>query len=231
MTRSRIAAFVMALILAASCLPAWAGSDDAIIPLERYSTPKGKTLAQTYAGQLIDFARRIYHCIPWVGANPQSIGFQRPRFATSDDRYLSVWLSIDQKEDPQFASLPQARRASAMFSRYGVEMLKRMAALGVAPDPNVRGFSIVLSWMKPGTVGQPGVTPMQETLAFFTDKATAHQFLEQSLPPSEFVQRANLILFDGDKEMGRVPIEVWEDNFVTTYKLPNYEPEPGAKCS
>jgi len=30
--------------------------------------------------------------------------------------------------------------------------------------------------------------------------------------------------------VGRVPLDVWEDNFNSTFKLKNYELEKGKKC-
>jgi hypothetical protein len=46
----------------------------------------------------------------------------------------------------------------------------------------------------------------------------------------EFVNRAKFNLFDGESLVGRVPLEVWEDSFNTTYKVTNYDPPKGAKC-
>jgi hypothetical protein len=31
--------------------------------------------------------------------------------------------------------------------------------------------------------------------------------------------------------MGRLPLEVWEDSFVRTYKVANYEAPKGQRCS
>jgi len=31
--------------------------------------------------------------------------------------------------------------------------------------------------------------------------------------------------------MGRLPLEVWEDSFVRTFKVANYEVPKGQKCS
>ena len=53
--------------------------------------------------------------------------------AQDDDRYLSTWIYVDQREDAAFAALPQERRVSAMFSRYGVDMLTAHV------DPGGRG--------------------------------------------------------------------------------------------
>ena len=46
----------------------------------------------------------------------------------------------------------------------------------------------------------------------------------------EFTSRAKFTLFDGQDPVGRVPIEVWEDSFNSTYKVTNYEPPKGVSC-
>ena len=135
---------------------------------------------------------------------------------------------IDQNEDARFAALPAERRASAMFSRYGTDLLRRMASLQpVVADSDVKGFSVVLSWLKPGTGG--AVQPVNETLALFVDKQTALGFLAKR--SAEFTRRAKFSMFDGVENLGRLPLEVWEDSFVRTYKVANYEAPQGLRCS
>jgi hypothetical protein len=117
-----------------------------------------------------------------------------------------------------------------MFSRYGVDMLRRMAALSdVVDDGDVAGLSVVLSWLKPGTT-RPGQQAVNETFALFIDKATAADFLAKKVAAEEFVSRAKFNLFDGETLVGRVPLQVWEDSFNSTYKLSNYQPPKGAQC-
>lgn len=206
-----------------------AGPEDAITPVEQYTTAKAKRLAATYQTQLMLFSEHIYHCLPWVGVWKNGIGFRQPKGAESDDRYLSVWISIDQADDGQFATLPLERRVSAMFSRYGVDLLRRMTQLaGITSDVNVYGFSVVLSWLKPGSDTTP--QPMTETLALFIDKSTLRDFLGKQLPPSEFTNRAKFDVFEGRDQVGRVPLEVWEDNFNSTFKMKNYVLAKGQKC-
>jgi hypothetical protein len=220
-----------AVFLLASVAPAPAQSDDALIPLEKYTTPKAKTLATTYKARLIQFYEQIYNCMPWVSVVKNGIGFPRRKGDDTDYRYLSVWIQVDQQDDGSFAALAQDRRVSAMFSRYGVDMLRRLTALtDVASDANLDGFSVVLSWLKPGTGNKPGVQPVNETLALFVDKATLLEFLAKRLPAAEFTNRAKFSVFDGQDAIGRVPLEVWEDSFNSTYKIQNYEPPKGHKC-
>lgn len=207
-----------------------AAPEDVLIPIEKYTTAKGKGLASTHRTRLLQFSAQIYNCLPWLSVHPGGVGFPRARDSQGDDRYLSTWIAVDQGEDATFAALPQERRASAMFSRYGVDMLRRMSALAdVVDDGDVTGLSVVLSWLKPGT-NRPGRQPVHETFALFVDKATLREFLAKRVSPEEFTNRAKFNLFDGLDLVGRVPIEVWEDSFNSTYKVANYEPPKGVTC-
>lgn len=217
----------LALILLA---PVPAAADDAIMSIDQYKTAKARNLAITHQPLLKQVREEIYHCMPWVGVQKAGIGFRQPKGAVEDDRYLSVWIVIDQDEDARFSALPPERRASAMFSRYGTDLLRRMASLQpLVADPNVQGFSVVLSWLKPGTGG--AVQPVNETLALFVDKQTALGFLGKRVPAGEFTRRAKFSVFDGTQDMGRLPLEVWEDSFVRTFKVANYEAPKGQGCS
>jgi hypothetical protein len=221
----RLAALALIFVI-----PVPAAADDAIMAIDQYKTPKARTLATTYQPVLQQVREEIYHCMPWVGVQKAGIGFRQPKGAVEDDRYLSVWIVIDQEEDARFAALPAERRASAMFSRYGTDLLRRMAShQALVADPHVQGFSVVLSWLKPGTGG--AVQPVNETLAFFVDKQTTMGYLAKRVPASELTRRAKFSLFDGVQDMGRLPLEVWEDSFVRTFKVANYETPKGQRCS
>jgi len=203
---------------------------DALMPIEKYTTEKAKGLANTHRLRLIEFSEQIYNCMPWVAVYPGRLGFPKYKDSADDDRYLSTWIYVDQRDDPVFAALPQERRVSAMFSRYGVDMLRLMAGLSdVVDDSDVAGLSVVLSWLKPGTT-RPGQKAVNETFALFIDKATAADFLAKRVAADEFVGRARFNLFDGETLVGRVPLQVWEDSFNSTYKLSNYQPPKGAQC-
>lgn len=221
----RLAALALIFVI-----PVPAAADDAIMAIDQYKTPKARTLATTYQPVLQQVREEIYHCMPWVGVQKAGIGFRQPKGAVEDDRYLSVWIVIDQEEDARFAALPAERRASAMFSRYGTDLLRRMAShQALVADPNVQGFSVVLSWLKPGT-SKPGQQAVNETVALFIDKTTAADFLAKRVGGEEFMSRARFNVFDGERLLGRLPIEVWEDSFNSTYKLSNYTPPKGARC-
>ncbi len=227
MRRLAIATLTAALLCASSA--AEAGPEDALTPLDQYTTAKARNLAATYQAELLQFSEHIYHCLPWVGVVKNGIGFRQPKGAQSDDRYLTVWISIDQADDGHFGKLPLESRVSAMFSRYGVDMLRRMSKLAdIASDANVDGFSVVLSWLKPS--GDVTAQPINETLALFTDKPSLRDFLARRLPASEFTSRAKLSVFEGRDPVGRIPLQVWEDNFNSTFKLKNYVLAKGQKC-
>ena len=209
---------------------AYAAPADALMPIEQYTTAKARGLANAHRLRLIEFSEQIYNCMPWLAVYPGRLGFPKYKDSVADDRYLSTWIWVDQRENADFAAVPQERRASAMFSRYGVDMLRRMAAMSdVVDDGDVAGLSVVLSWLKPGT-SSPGKQPVNETFALFIDKATAADFLAKRVGAEEFVNRAKFNLYDGESLVGRVPLEVWEDSFNTTYKVTNYDPPKGAKC-
>jgi hypothetical protein len=223
--------FALGLVLLGAGPGLAAPVEEVLMPLDRYTTEKSRGLAAQYRPQLVSFYENIYHCIPWVDLQKNGIGFRTPRWASEDERYLSVWIWIDQADDGRFSSLPQERRASAMLSRYGVELLRRMTALGaVASDANLEGFSVVLSWLKPGTTGRPGVQPVNETLALFIDRDSGLAFLANRLPGAEFLNRARFSMFDGKEDLGRLPLEVWDDPFLRTFKLKNYQPPKNQRC-
>jgi hypothetical protein len=221
-----------ALLFYGVSLPAqaYAAPADALMPIEQYTTAKARGLANAHRLRLIEFSEQIYNCMPWLFVYPGRLGFPKYKDSAADDRYLSTWIYVDQRENADFAAVPQERRVSAMFSRYGVDMLRRMAAMSdVVDDGDVAGLSVVLSWLKPGT-SRPGQKPVNETFALFIDKTTAADFLAKRVGAEEFVSRAKFNLYDGESLVGRVPLEVWEDSFNTTYKVTNYDPPKGAKC-
>ena len=204
--------------------------EDALTPLEKYTTLKGRSLASTHRTRLLQFSTQIYNCMPWLWVYPGGLGFRPPRDAGTDDRYLSTWIYVDQREEATFAALPQERRVSAMFSRYGVDMLRRMSALAdIVDDSDVAGLSVALTWRKPDTT-RPGRQAVNETFSLFIDKATALDFLAKRVSAEEFLNRAKFNLFDGQDRVGRVPIEIWDDSFNSTYKATNVAPPKGAVC-
>ena len=201
-----------------------------VIPLERYTTPKGQALARTHQQRVQKYAEQIWGCLPWLDLQKQSIGFQRPKGAPGDDRYFSTWILIPQAENPKFAALSQSRRMSAMFSRYGVDLLRRMAGVhDVLADSNVHGFSVVLSWLKPGT-SRPGAPARERELGRLHRQDHRPRLPRAADPPRRVrpadpgagIRRAD--------DLGPQELEIWDDTSPRTFKLPNYDPPAGITC-
>jgi len=199
--------------------------EEAIVALDKYTTEKARTLATTFTPQLRQIYNRVYHCRPWLDVRKGGLGFTRAVGQPGDDRFLNIWVWVEQEITPEFAGLGSAaRRASAMFSRHGVDLLRHLAAdARVFGDPALAGYSVILTWLKPD--GRVGNEETAETLGVFADKSAVQAFLAKQISAREFVEKATIVAFDGKDRLGRLPLEVWEDNFATTFKLKNYEPE------
>lgn len=205
--------------------------EEAIIPLEQYTSDKARALATTYKVQLRQIHENVSHCLPWLDIGRHGLGFRAPRGAQGDDRYLSIWVWVEQQITPQFAAMPLAQRASAMFSRYGVDLLRRLSSHPqLAAEPRLAGYSVVLSWLKPDSSDKPGSQPVAETLAVFVDKTSVHGFFARTLTLAEFAKQAMVTAFDGTQELGRLQLWIWEDRFVATYKPKGYTPNPSHRC-
>jgi hypothetical protein len=225
----RSVATALAVVLAAGVVAlAYAGPADYVMPADKHTSAKGRALGVKYHPQLLQFSEYVYHCLPYLEIR-NGLGFKKVPKEPGDNRYAAVWIRAEQAPDAAFAALPLDRQASAMFSRYAVPMLKRLAAMpGFASDADVYGFSVAVEWIKPNS--DPN-RPTMEILSMFADQASTRAFLGKTLPAKEYVEKMRLTFFDGDKEVGRLPIDVWEDNFVGTYKVPGYEMEKGKVCS
>ena len=228
----RFVLLTVSLVLAAG-VPgaALAGpSDDRVLPVESYTSEKGKALARTHAAALQQLNAQVYHCMPWVEVQKQSIGFFKPKNATQDDRYLSIRIFVEQEPSQQFAGLAVEERASSMFSRYVGPMIRRMAAyVPPASDPSLDGFTVIVEWLKQQATG-PGDRPIHETMAVFVDRATALEYLNGNVPPRDLAARSRVMAWDGTSALGALTVSAWEDNFVSTYKVQNYQLEKGVTC-
>jgi hypothetical protein len=225
-----LAALVLACVACAGRAAA-APPEDRLLPIDQYTSEKARTLAATHREALRALNASIYHCMPWVEIQKHSIGFFKPKHASVDDRYLAIRIYIEQDPSPEFARFRVEERASAMFSRYVGPMLRRMTKdPAVAADATLDGFTVILEWMKqiPRAAGE---RPVHETIAVFIDKAVALDYLSGSLPITEVAAKARLLAFDGETALGPLKLAVWDDNFVSTFKVSNYVLEPGVTCS
>lgn len=227
--RSTVAA-VLALVIFTGGVALAAPPADRVLPADQYTTDKGKRLALAHDRALQDLNAGIYHCWPWVEIQKASIGFYRPKQAQQDDRYLSIRIYIEQDPSPAFAKLPFEQRSAAMFSRYVGPLLRRMTQdPATTNDALLDGFTIILEWLKqvPAVNGRP----VHETIAVFVDKATALDYLAGRADIRGVASRARVLGFDGETPLGAVTLAPpWDDNFVTTFKVKNYQLEPGVTC-
>lgn len=222
------AAASVALALAGGA--AAAPSDDRILPVPEYTSEKARNLAVTHLRALRALNGELYHCVPWVEVQRHSIGFFRPKHIARDDRYLSVRIYIEQDPSPQFAALRVEQRAEAMFSRYVGALLKRMTQdRALATDPSIDGFTVILEWLKQ-TPRAAGARPVHETIAVFVERSIAADYLAGRIPTREVAERAKVLGFDGETALGELRLTGWDDNFVASYKVANYEIEKGVTC-
>ena len=225
-----VAALVLACVMSAGRAAA-APPEDRLLPVELYTSDKARTLGATHREALRVLNAGIYHCMPWVEIQKHSIGFFKPKHATVDDRYLAIRIFIEQDPSPEFARFRVEERASAMFSRYVGPLLRRMTkSPAVAADATLDGFTIILEWMKQ-IPRSPGERPIHETIAIFIEKAVAVDYLAGALPITEVAAKARVLGFDGETALGPLRVAVWDDNFVSTFKVSNYVLEPGVTCS
>jgi hypothetical protein len=203
--------------------------EDRILPLDQYTSAKARRLAENHLGALRELNVGIYHCIPWVEVARHSIGFFRPKHKSQDDRYLSIRVYIEQDPSPQFAALRVEDRASAMFSRYVGHLLQRMAhSPSVLADPAIDGFTVVLEWMKQAP--RAGSRPVHETIAVFVPRSLASEYLKGRVPIGQVADSARVLGWDGETALGTLRLTAWDDNFVLTHKVSNYQLDPGVTC-
>jgi hypothetical protein len=202
-------AWAVPLVLGLTGAAHAAPPEEAIIPIERYTSEKARSLAVTHQRQLRQLYDVIYRCYEWMEVPERGLGFITPKGASGDERYLNLWVWIDQQITPAFAAAPVSQRASAMFQAYGLDLLRRLSSHSkLVEDPSLTGFAVILTWIKPGSEPQPGRPGVHETLSVFVDKSTLQQFLERRVSPAEFIQRAIINGFDGQTGLGRLPLEI-----------------------
>ena len=230
MRRGLAAVVLAALALAAPAPTPAAPSDDSVLPPEQHTSEKGKRLANRYAPALHDLSAKVYHCMPWVEVKRNGIGFYKPKHLDGDLRYLSINLYIDQQTSPEFAAYTIEERGSRMFSRYVGPMVRRMGATpGLMADPSLDGFTVILEWLKQAAATPTG-RPVHETIAVFMDRATAGEYIAGRLAARELAARARVLGWDGETALGPLRLTSWDDDFVATYKVSNYQLAPGVSC-
>jgi hypothetical protein len=229
--RRGLAAVALVALALAGAPPATAApSDQSVLPPEQHTSEKGRRLASAYVGPLRELSAKIYHCLPWVEVKRNGIGFYKPKHLDGDMRYLSMHLYIDQQPSPEFAAYEVEERASRMFSRYVGPMLRRMVRpAGLLSDSGVDGFTVILEWLKqvPQTASS---RPVHETIAVFLERGTVADYIGGRLAGRDLAARARVLGWDGETALGPLRLASWDDDFVSTYKVSNYQLAPGVSC-
>jgi len=201
---------------------------DRVLQPDRYTSDRGRALGQKYQGALRDLNAKIYHCMPWLDVKPEGIGFYKPKHLDGDIRYLSLNVTVDQQPAAEFTRLAVQDRVSSMFSRYVPHLLRSMATNDLLKEPTLDGFTVIASWLKgEPTSGQP---PVMETAAAFMPKALVTDFLRGRASLAQLAEGAHVIAWDGETKLGNVKAKAWADDFVLTYKVAGYTPDPQVTC-
>ena len=231
MFRRGLAAVGLVAIALMGVPPAMAApSDESVLPAEQHTSEKARRLAATYGGALREMSANIYHCVPWVEVKRNGIGFYKPKHLDGDVRYLSINLYVDQQPSPEFTAFSVEERASRMFSRYVGPMLKRMTRpAGILTDPSLDGFTVILEWLKQAPTAA-SVRPVHETIAVFLERPVVADYIAGRISGRELSSRARVLGWDGETSLGQLRVASWEDDFVSTYKVSNYQLAPGVSC-
>jgi hypothetical protein len=201
---------------------------DRVLQPDRYTSDKGRALGQKYQGALRDLNAKVYHCMPWLDVKPEGIGFYKPKHIDGDVRYLSLNVNVDQQPAPEFTRLSVQDRVSSMFSRYVPHLLRAMATNDLIKEPNLEGFTVIASWLKAEPAsGQPAV---METAAAFVPKSVVVDYVLGKATVAQLAEGSHVIAWDGETKLGQVKLRAWADDFVLTYKVAGYTPDPKISC-
>ena len=235
MTNITFARSVLGLVAAATLALGAQGAlaadppTDRVLQSDRYTSDKGRALAQKYQGPLRDLNAKVYHCMPWLDVKKEGIGFYKPKHVDGDVRYLSLNVTVDQQPTPEFTRLSVQERVSAMFSRYVPHLLRSMATPDLLKDSTLEGFTVIVSWLKAEPTG--GQNPVLETSAAFMPKALVADFLRGRASVSQLAEGSHVLAWDGEAKVGQIKPKAWADDFAQTYKVAVYTPDPKVSCN
>ncbi len=201
---------------------------DRVLQPDRYTSDKGRALGQKFQGALRDLNAKVYHCMPWLEVKPEGIGFYKPKHVEGDVRYLSLNVNVDQQPAPEFVRLSVQDRVSSMFSRYVPHLLRSMATNDLIKEPNLEGFTVIASWLKAEPAS--GQQAVMETAAVFVPKSVVVDYLRGKASVAQLAEGSHVIAWDGETKIGQIKPKAWADDFVLTYKVAGYTPDPKISC-
>ena len=136
--------------------------------------------------------------------------------------------------DPTATIAPALARRSEPLRRMprrtsGAGTLRSMATNDLLKDPNLEGFTVIASWLK----AQPasGQQAVMETAAAFVPKALVANFLRGQATVAQLAEGAYVMAWDGETKLGAMKPRAWADDFVLTYKVAGYTPDPKINCN
>ncbi|MGH7277860.1 MAG: hypothetical protein ACREJG_04155 [Candidatus Rokuibacteriota bacterium] len=71
---------------------------------------------------------------------------------------------------------------------------------------------------------------MHETIAVFVERTDVEEFLAGRTGPQALAAEARILGWDGETAVGALSLAAWEDDFVSTHKVSNYEVAQGISC-
>jgi hypothetical protein len=95
-------------------------------------------------------------------------------------------------------------------------------------EPTLDGFTVIASWLKAEPTG--GQPPVMETAAAFVPKALVADFLRGRASIAQLAEGAHVLAWDGETKLGNMNPKAWSDDFVLTYKVAGYTPDPRVTC-
>src|SRR6266436_7605395 len=175
---------------------------DRVLQIDRYTSDKGRALAQKFQGPLRDLNAKVYHCMPWLDVKNEGIGFYKPKHIDGDVRYLSLNVNVDQQPAPEFVRLSVQDRVSSMFSRYVPHLLRSMATNDLIKEPNLEGFTVIASWLKAEPAS--GQQAVMETAAVFVPKSVVVDYLRGKASVAQLAESSHVIAWDGETKIGQI---------------------------
>jgi hypothetical protein len=186
---------------------AFAGFEGSLTPVGDYSTPKGTTLAQKYGSNLarvLEEITRVYkpEILRPLNTQESTVGaagfWKNPAKFGTDNRYMGV-LFIATKPTYIFGDDRNGHVASVL-DKYGKSILESLTKeLEAANDPNLDGVAICIIWGD-SVNGNPSKTG-QEGMALFLAKSDVLLYKQFKLTIQNLVNRNDLFLFNGPKEL------------------------------
>ncbi|RLA92207.1 MAG: hypothetical protein DRG25_06670 [Deltaproteobacteria bacterium] len=170
-----------------------------LVPLNSYSTEKGKNLAQKYRVELIQVVKLLRDNYPPDQVEIRAVGFLRSPFNEGkDDRYLSVIMEVS--EEYEVENLPFEKRAGMIFKKY-VDPIARMLLQfeNILKDKRIEGVAICPNWMLKGTQKVLDKTKLSEGIFVCINSEIGKDFFQGKINLPQLTDQAKIFGREGEK--------------------------------